>query len=150
MKILLNGALLVMLAVGLTLTGSGNAWAEDNAPVNEVDMVMSSTGLKFQELVKGTGHEAKEGDRIAVHYVGWLYPNGEKFDSSRDRSQPFEFRLGGGQVIKGWDEGVVGMKAGGKRVLLIPPALAYGKQGVPPVIPPNSTLKFEVELLEIK
>jgi FKBP-type peptidyl-prolyl cis-trans isomerase len=99
-------------------------------------------------LTPGTGAMAKAGDRVSVHYVGTL-TDGTKFDSSRDRNQPFQFVLGQGQVIKGWDEGVAGMKVGEKRKLTIPPAMAYGAQGRPPKIPPNSTLVFEVELLAI-
>jgi hypothetical protein len=99
-------------------------------------------------LTPGKGPVAKPGDRVSVHYVGTL-TDGKKFDSSRDRDKPFDFTLGQGQVIKGWDEGVAGMKVGEKRKLTIPPAMAYGPQGRPPVIPPNSTLIFEVELMAI-
>jgi FKBP-type peptidyl-prolyl cis-trans isomerase len=100
-------------------------------------------------LVPGKGADlAKSGDRVSVHYVGTLQ-DGTKFDSSRDRNQPFQFVLGQGQVIKGWDQGVAGMKVGEKRKLTIPPAMAYGAMGRPPKIPPNSTLVFEVELLAI-
>jgi FKBP-type peptidyl-prolyl cis-trans isomerase len=97
----------------------------------------------------GTGPEARHGNQVSVHYVGTL-TNGQKFDSSRDRSQTFPFKLGAGQVIKGWDQGVLGMKVGGLRKLTIGPDLAYGARGFPPVIPPNSTLIFEVELLEVR
>ncbi len=96
----------------------------------------------------GTGAEAKTGDAVSVHYVGTL-TNGTEFDSSRKRNQPFKFTLGQGKVIKGWDQGVVGMKVGGKRKLTIPPSLGYGARGAPPVIPPNSTLVFEIELVSI-
>jgi FKBP-type peptidyl-prolyl cis-trans isomerase len=105
--------------------------------------------LKIDELKAGTGTEAKAGNTVTVHYVGTL-TNGSKFDSSRDRGKGFTFKLGAGQVIKGWDQGVAGMKIGQLRKLTIPPHLAYGDRGFPPVIPPGSTLVFEVELLEVK
>jgi FKBP-type peptidyl-prolyl cis-trans isomerase len=105
--------------------------------------------LESKDLVVGKGPEAKSGETVSVHYVGTLQADGKEFDSSRKRGQPFTFPLGAGRVIKGWDQGVVGMKVGGKRKLTIPPSLAYGDRGVGS-IPPNSTLVFEVELLEIK
>ena len=107
------------------------------------------------DVVQGTGAEAKSGP-VLVHYTGWLHDpskadgHGRKFDSSVDRRQPFEFVLGGGQVIRGWDEGVAGMKEGGKRTLIIPPEMGYGARGAGGVIPPNATLVFDVELLEVK
>ncbi|MDQ3030828.1 MAG: FKBP-type peptidyl-prolyl cis-trans isomerase [Myxococcota bacterium] len=104
--------------------------------------------LEKTDLVVGTGDEAVAGKKVSVHYVGTL-TSGSKFDSSRDRDEPFEFRLGGGQVIKGWDEGVAGMRVGGMRKLVIPPEMGYGKRGFPPVIPPDSTLVFEIELLGV-
>ena len=106
-------------------------------------------GLVKEDIKVGKGPEAKSGDRVAVHYTGTLL-DGTKFDSSKDRNQPFSFPLGRGQVIKGWDEGVAGMKVGGKRTLVIPPDLGYGARGAGGVIPPNATLKFEVELLDVK
>lgn len=108
-----------------------------------------TTDVLGQEMKVGTGTEAKTGNTVTVHYVG-TFQDGKKFDSSRDRGQLFTFQLGAGQVIKGWDVGVVGMKVGGIRKLIIPPNFAYGEAGQPPVIPPNSTLVFEVELLDVK
>lgn len=104
--------------------------------------------LSKEDLAPGKGAAAKTGDTVKVHYTGTLL-NGKKFDSSLDRNEPFEFKLGAGGVIKGWDEGVVGMKVGGKRKLTIPADLAYGKRGSPPTIPPNSPLVFEIELVAI-
>jgi len=101
-----------------------------------------------EDLVVGTGSEATSGQKVTVHYTGWL-TNGTEFDSSKDRRDPFVFNLGKGQVIKGWDEGVQGMKVGGKRKLTIPPAMGYGARGAGGVIPPNATLVFEVELLGV-
>ncbi len=108
------------------------------------------SGLQFEDAVVGTGDEAKPGHNVVVHYTGWLYDNGEqgsKFDSSKGRGEPFIFPLGGGMVIKGWDEGVQGMRVGGQRTLIIPANLGYGARGAGGVIPPNATLKFDVELL---
>lgn len=104
--------------------------------------------LQIEELQVGEGAEATSGHQVAVHYTGWL-TTGEKFDSSVDRGTPFEFALGGGQVIKGWDQGVAGMKIGGKRKLTIPPELGYGARGAGGLIPPNATLVFEVELIGV-
>jgi FKBP-type peptidyl-prolyl cis-trans isomerase len=105
--------------------------------------------MQSEDLVVGSGEEATTGKTVSVHYTGTL-TDGSKFDSSLDRGRPFEFPLGGGRVIKGWDQGVVGMKVGGKRKLTIPADLAYGARGFPPVIPPNSTLVFEIELLDVR
>jgi FKBP-type peptidyl-prolyl cis-trans isomerase FkpA len=110
------------------------------------------SGLSIEELVVGAGDAAASGQKVSVHYTGWLSDNGKagtKFDSSKDRGNPFIFPLGKGHVIKGWDEGVQGMKVGGKRKLIIPPALGYGSRGAGGVIPPNATLLFEVELLSV-
>lgn len=106
-------------------------------------------GLQTEELQAGTGLQASKGKTVSVHYTGWL-TDGTKFDSSLDRGRPFEFRLGAGMVIQGWDQGVVGMKVGGKRRLTIPPELAYGQRGFPGAIPPNATLVFEVELVDVR
>jgi FKBP-type peptidyl-prolyl cis-trans isomerase FkpA len=111
--------------------------------------VTTASGLKYVDLIVGPGREAAAGALVSVHYTGWL-TNGTKFDSSVDRREPFSFPLGGGKVIRGWDEGVAGMKVGGKRKLTIPPQLGYGSRGAGGVIPPNATLVFDVELLEIK
>jgi peptidylprolyl isomerase len=111
-----------------------------------------SAGLLIEDTEVGEGAEATRGTNVSVHYTGWLYQNGEqgkKFDSSLDRNSPFDFPLGGGMVIRGWDEGVQGMKVGGKRTLIIPPHLGYGARGAGGVIPPNATLKFDVVLLEV-
>lgn len=115
-------------------------------------MNTTPSGLQYEDTVTGSGAEAAKGNNVAVHYTGWLYNNGvagAKFDSSKDRGQPFRFSLGGGQVIRGWDEGVAGMKVGGTRRLVIPPDLGYGTRGAGGVIPPNATLLFEVELLAV-
>jgi FKBP-type peptidyl-prolyl cis-trans isomerase FkpA len=110
--------------------------------------ITTPSGLIIEELVVGSGAAAAAGQNVSVHYTGWL-TNGTKFDSSKDRGDPFEFPLGRGHVIKGWDEGVAGMKVGGKRKLTIPSALGYGARGAGGVIPPNATLVFEVELLKV-
>jgi FKBP-type peptidyl-prolyl cis-trans isomerase FkpA len=114
------------------------------------------TALQKQDTTPGTGVEATKDKVVTVHYTGWLYDagaadkRGTKFDSSKDRNEPFQFRLGGGEVIQGWDEGVAGMKVGGTRILTIPPAMGYGARGAGGVIPPNATLVFEVELLDVR
>jgi FKBP-type peptidyl-prolyl cis-trans isomerase FkpA len=115
-------------------------------------MNTTPSGLQYEDTVIGSGSVATAGQRVSVHYTGWLYSNGEqggKFDSSKDRGQPFVFPLGAGHVIKGWDEGVQGMAVGGTRRLVIPPELGYGARGAGGVIPPNATLLFEVELLAV-
>lgn len=109
---------------------------------------MTDSGLKYEDLLEGEGAAAEAGQTVSVHYTGWL-TDGSKFDSSVDRNEPFRFGLGRGMVIRGWDEGVQGMRVGGKRKLTIPPQLGYGAQGAGGVIPPNATLVFEVELLGI-
>ncbi|ALS62425.1 MULTISPECIES: FKBP-type peptidyl-prolyl cis-trans isomerase [Pandoraea] len=110
--------------------------------------ITTDSGLQYDDLQVGDGAEATPGQTVTVHYTGWL-TDGKKFDSSKDRNDPFAFVLGGGMVIRGWDEGVAGMKVGGKRKLVIPPELGYGARGAGGVIPPNATLVFEVELLDV-
>ena len=135
-------------AAGASDSQAAPAAAAPAATAAQEKIVTTASGLKYEDLKVGDGAEAKNGDRVEVHYTGWL-ENGTKFDSSVDRGKPFPFPLGAGRVIKGWDQGVAGMKVGGKRKLIIPPALGYGERGAGGVIPPNATLIFEVELLKI-
>jgi FKBP-type peptidyl-prolyl cis-trans isomerase len=117
--------------------------------VDTIALTKTPSGLRYQDVVEGQGTAATPDRTVSVHYTGWL-PNGEKFDSSRDRNEPFSFTLGAGQVIAGWDEGVAGMKVGGRRKLVIPADLGYGTAGAPPAIPPGATLVFDVELLDVR
>ncbi|MCJ2057473.1 FKBP-type peptidyl-prolyl cis-trans isomerase [Methylobacterium sp. J-048] len=131
---------------------AGAAFIAMTAAAN-AEIVTLPSGLKYQDEVVGTGPEPKAGQQVTVQYTGWLDEGGKKgkkFDSSRDRNQPFSFPLGAGQVIQGWDLGVATMKTGGKRTLIIPPELGYGARGAGGVIPPNATLIFDVELLGAK
>jgi len=137
-------AILVLTAI----LGWGGAMAASEQP-STTQEVTTSSGLKYVDQVVGTGDIAVAGKTASVHYTGWL-ENGKKFDSSVDRGQPFSFPLGAGRVIKGWDEGVQGMKVGGKRKLTIPSDLGYGSRGAGGVIPPNATLVFDVELLGVR
>lgn len=124
-----------------------------SAAASAAEPVATPSGLRYTDEVVGTGASPKAGQSVSVHYTGWLDQGGKKgtkFDSSRDRGQPFSFPLGEGRVIKGWDEGVATMKVGGKRVLVIPPELGYGARGAGGVIPPGATLVFDVELLGVK
>jgi peptidylprolyl isomerase len=145
---------LAFLAFVSALTGVVAAIAPTAAPAQEIGkMTTTSSGLQIDDTQIGTGATPRTGQICVMHYTGWLYENGakgKKFDSSLDRGQPFEFRIGQGQVIRGWDEGVATMKVGGKRTLIIPPELGYGARGAGGVIPPNATLLFEVELLGVK
>jgi peptidylprolyl isomerase len=144
---MLKRFLLALTAVvGLSLLPS----SVDSQEKKEPKVVTTGSGLQYEEIKEGTGQAAKAGDTVVVHYTGTLKSNGKKFDSSLDRNEPFEFKLGAGMVIKGWDEGVQGIKVGGKRKLIIPAKLAYGERGAGNVIPPNADLVFEVELLKIK
>ena len=126
------------------------------APATTTTPTDSTQGMKMTDVKEGTGAEAVNGKTVVVHYTGWLYDEaapdhkGKKFDSSRDRGDPFDFPLGAGHVIKGWDQGVAGMKVGGQRTLVIPPEMGYGARGAGGVIPPNATLLFDVELLGVK
>jgi peptidylprolyl isomerase len=141
------GAALLLLAAPVL---SGDEQKEQKV---EYKWTTTPTGLKYQDLKEGDGATPKNGQTCVMNYTGWLWENGEKgkkFDSSLDRGTPFEFGLGMGRVIKGWDQGIATMKVGGKRLLLIPPQLGYGTRGAGGVIPPNATLLFEVELLGVK
>ena len=140
---LLKSSTLLGLLMTLTFTPPINS-----APATP-SVIMTPSGLQYTDIKEGDGATAQSNQTVQVHYTGTLQ-NGTKFDSSRDRNQPFEFMLGAGQVIKGWDEGIAGMKVGGQRTLVIPPELAYGSQGAGKVIPPDATLNFDVELIAIK
>lgn len=117
---------------------------------DNTDMIKTPSGLEYKDIKVGEGASPQKGQTVTVHYTGWLKENNKKFDSSVDRGEPFSFHLGQGEVIPGWDEGVATMKVGGKRQLIIPSDLAYGARGAGGVIPPNATLVFDVELLEVK
>lgn len=136
-----------------TIITSAAPWHHAHAQSEGRTMTKTDSGLQLSDTTAGTGASPQTGDTCIMHYTGWLYENGQKgrkFDSSVDRGQPFAFAIGIGQVIKGWDEGVASMKVGGKRTLIIPPELGYGARGAGGVIPPNATLIFDVELLDIQ
>lgn len=147
-------SLVALLAVCMSPATAQQGSAPTPKEASKMDATVTS--LKKIDTKQGTGAEAVKGKPVAVHYTGWLYDpskpegKGAKFDSSLDRREPFVFPLGGGRVIRGWDEGVVGMKVGGKRTLIIPADLAYGARGAGGVIPPNAVLVFDVELLEVR
>jgi FKBP-type peptidyl-prolyl cis-trans isomerase len=140
------GLALFVIALGLTAARPDDKKAEPEKKPKTVEL---KSGLKYQDLKAGTGDEAKKGHTVEVHYTGWLASNNKKFDSSHDRKKTFSFELGAGEVIKGWDEGVAGMKVGGKRKLMIPSKLGYGARGAGKVIPPDADLVFEVELIKV-
>jgi FKBP-type peptidyl-prolyl cis-trans isomerase len=123
--------------------------ASGDFAVDSAALTKTASGLRYQDVAVGKGAEAQQGQVAVVHYTGWL-TDGTKFDSSRDRGEPFSFPIGAGQVIPGWDEGVAGMKVGGRRKLVIPADLGYGDAGAPPVIPPGATLVFDVELMDVQ
>ena len=146
----LSGAAAAFTVLALIAASSISPAAAQGAPGKMSEL---PSGLKYTDSKVGDGAAATSGHKVSVHYTGWLYNNGQKgakFDSSLDRGQPFAFGLGAGQVIQGWDEGVAGMKVGGKRTLIIPPDLGYGARGAGGVIPPNATLMFDVELLGVQ
>ncbi len=148
-RVTLLAATAIAVAVAVTVTT-----AQTRKP--EASVATPNPGMKMTDKKVGTGTEATPGKTVVVHYTGWLFDaaapdnKGAKFDSSRDRNQPFDFPLGAGHVIKGWDQGVAGMKVGGQRTLVIQPELGYGARGAGSVIPPNATLVFDVELLDVK
>ncbi|HTW58126.1 MAG TPA: FKBP-type peptidyl-prolyl cis-trans isomerase [Terriglobales bacterium] len=152
-----NATAFIVLILGTTLYAQTSAQKpkirvvrpNTNSPTKVTgDGVKTADGLQYWDIKVGTGDEAKDGSHVKVHYTGW-FTSGKKFDSSVDAHQPYEFTLGKGDVIKGWDEGVTGMKVGGKRQLRIPPELAYGEAGYKTIIPPNATLIFDVQLLAV-
>jgi peptidylprolyl isomerase len=146
----LAGSLAVLMLAAMVSQAASPSQGDES---KSKKMIKTKSGLQYADDKEGTGDLPKAGRMCVMHYTGWLWVNdakGKKFDSSVDRGQPFEFTLGVGEVIKGWDEGVATMKVGGKRRLLIPPDLGYGRRGAGDVIPPNATLLFEVELLGVK
>jgi peptidylprolyl isomerase len=149
-----RAGVLMALALGITLAGIAAIGVPSNAMAQAAGKTMTTpSGLQIKDTKVGDGAAPKTGQTCVMHYTGWLYQNGakgKKFDSSVDRGEPFEFAIGAHQVIRGWDEGVATMKVGGKRTLIIPPELGYGARGAGGVIPPNATLIFDVELLDVK
>jgi len=147
---------LALLTLACSVVISLSACENKNLPASNAassteasDGTRNLNGMQIEDVRLGTGKEAKKGDNVSVNYLGTLASNGQKFDSSYDRNEPITFKLGSGQVIQGWEKGIQGMKVGGKRILIIPPNMAYGNQAVGDVIPPNATLKFEVELVDV-
>ncbi|MGA8502063.1 MAG: FKBP-type peptidyl-prolyl cis-trans isomerase [Candidatus Sulfotelmatobacter sp.] len=149
-KYIVGVAVMLGLTAVFVLAQSAARKPNTSAPTKVTgDGVKTDSGLVYWDIRVGNGAEAKEGSHVRVHYTGWL-TNGKKFDSSVDAGKPFDFTIGNGEVIKGWEEGVAGMKVGGKRQLRIPPALGYGASGYPGAIPPNATLIFDVQLLNVE
>ena len=149
----------LLAATAFTLTACAEAPMPKESELTVIDTIVGDSQIKdlvIEEVKAGSGATASAGQTVSVHYTGWLYDpsaankRGTKFDSSRDRGQPFQFPLGGGRVIKGWDEGVAGMQVGGQRTLIIPPHKGYGSRGAGGAIPPNATLIFDVELLGVQ
>lgn len=140
---------IILSAILFSASQFSTAATTSPTPLKAHKTMTTESGLVYEDITTGTGATAQAGQMVSVHYTGWL-TNGTKFDSSKDRNQPFNFSLGAGQVIRGWDEGVAGMQVGGVRKLTIPPQLGYGARGAGGVIPPNATLIFEVELLGVK
>jgi FKBP-type peptidyl-prolyl cis-trans isomerase FkpA len=140
------GAMFILYFLGQSIQERGTAGDATSFIDPNIELVTTASGLQYQDLDAGSGAEARAGQVVQVHYTGWLL-DGTKFDSSLDRGQPYEFLLGAGNVIAGWDEGIAGMKVGGRRLLIIPAELGYGERGAGGVIPPNATLVFEVQLL---
>ena len=154
--LLVAGGILAVVVIVILVSRGGGSGGETTSVANtgpkptvEVPKGPAPTHLVVRDLKTGDGAEAKSGDRVSVQYVGVLYSDGKQFDSSFDRGQPFSFQLGGGQVIPGWDQGVAGMKVGGRRELIIPPDLGYGALGQPPTIPANATLVFVIDLVSV-
>jgi peptidylprolyl isomerase len=154
--LLVAGGLLAVVVIVVVVANGGGSGGETTSvadvgtkPTVEVPSGPPPSTLQIKDLKTGDGVEAKSGDQVSVQYVGVLYDGGKQFDSSWDRGQPFQFQLGSGQVIPGWDQGVAGMKVGGRRELTIPPDLAYGPQGQPPTIPKNATLVFVIDLVSV-
>jgi peptidylprolyl isomerase len=154
--LLVAGGLFAVVVIVVVVARGGGSSSETTSvadvgtkPTVEVPSGPPPSTLQIKDLKTGDGTEAKSGDQVSVQYVGVLYDGGKQFDSSWDRGQPFQFQLGSGQVIPGWDQGVAGMKVGGRRELTIPPDLAYGAQGQPPTIPKNATLVFVIDLVSV-
>ncbi len=148
-KLAALAALLTILFAPAQEIEAKGLFSKEKTKLAQAQGVTTPSGLKYQDTVVGNGPAPRQGQKVSVHYTGWL-TNGTKFDSSRDRGEPFQFTLGRGEVIKGWDEGVASMKVGGRRKLTIPPDLAYGSRGAGGAVPPNATLVFDVELLGVQ